>query len=101
MLVVARPLGYEGVVIAVGAEGELVELIHGSLAMFDQATVASPTRYGDDTAARVRRLQDHYGLRADGLVGPETMALLVALQRSGPHLSDGVDADASVSEPQQ
>ncbi len=101
MLVVPRPAGYDGVVISTGAEGPLVELIHAALFGFDRVAARLPARYGDDTAARIRRLQDQYGLNADGLVGPETMALLIAFQPQGPRLSDGVDADAFVSAPQQ
>ncbi len=101
VLVVPRPAGYDGVVIAAGAEGPLVELIHTALFGFDRVAAKLPARYGDDTTARIRRLQDHYGLNADGLVGPETMALLIAFQPHGPRLSDGVDVDAFVSAPQQ
>ncbi|MFE9653306.1 D-Ala-D-Ala carboxypeptidase family metallohydrolase [Micromonospora sp. NPDC006431] len=37
-------------------------------------------RYGTETAAAVRRFQSAYGLRADGIAGPQTFAKLYELQ---------------------
>lgn len=55
--------------------------------MFDGQSTTS-TRYEPHIAERVRALQDHYGLQADGLIGAETMALLMALQQAGPSSDD-------------
>lgn len=103
MLVVRRPPSYAGEVIAVGAEGPGVVLVHDAVAALDgvarpdEATAA----YDTGTSMRVRALQDRYGLRADGLIGPETMALLTALAAEGPRLSEPVADGAFVSGPQQ
>ena len=35
---------------------------------------------------RVRKLQTGYGIKPDGVVGPETLFALSALDESGPHL---------------
>ncbi|MFU8870346.1 D-Ala-D-Ala carboxypeptidase family metallohydrolase [Micromonospora sp. SL4-19] len=39
-------------------------------------------RYGPETAAAVRRFQSAYGLRADGIAGPQTFAKIYDLQDS-------------------
>ena len=101
LLAVPAPEAYDGALLAGGASGALVEQVHAALAEFDQASAVDATRYGDDTVERVRRLQAYFGLRADGLVGPETMAVLVALQRAGPKLSDVIDPQAFVSASQR
>ena len=35
---------------------------------------------------RVRKLQLAYGIQADGIIGPETLFALSALDETGPHL---------------
>ena len=40
---------------------------------------------------RVRKLQLSYGIQADGIIGPETLFALSALDDSGPHLSRTVE----------
>ncbi|MBK6726979.1 MAG: AAA family ATPase [Xanthomonadales bacterium] len=96
VLVVARPTGYDGGVIAPGADVSGLGVVHAGLAAFDGQSVES-ARYDERAAVRVRALQERYGLHADGLIGAETMALLMALQPGGPFLSkDGGDG-ASVS----
>ena len=40
---------------------------------------------------RVRKLQLSYGIQADGIIGPETLFALSALDESGPHLSRNVE----------
>jgi general secretion pathway protein A len=101
LLVTEAPLGYDGIVLGVGAVGALVERVHAALHGFDGRDAKAPGRYDADTAERVRQLQAHYGLRPDGVVGPETLALLVALGTEGPRLTDRIDEKAFVSAPQQ
>jgi murein L,D-transpeptidase YcbB/YkuD len=101
LLVVKPPEHYDGALLAKGAEGDVVRLIHAALAIFDGTEADDVRRFDDDTAQRVRALQLHYGLGADGVVGPETLALLMALQSTGPRLSDGRDPKAFVSVPQR
>jgi len=96
----AAPNGYAGEVLAPGSIGEYVTLVHRALALSD-GVLNDSDRYDDRTAQRVLALQEGFGLRADGLVGPETMALLVALAPGGPHLDDSVDVNAFVSGSQQ
>lgn len=40
---------------------------------------------------RVRKLQTAYGITADGLIGPETLFALSALDDAGPHLARTVE----------
>ncbi len=94
------PDDYAGEVLAPGSVGALVALIHRALSVSDGVVNASD-RYDETTAQRIRMLQERFGLHADGLVGPETMALVVALAPGGPRLSDSVDANAFVSSSQQ
>ena len=101
LLVTEAPQVYDGTVLGVGATGALVERVHAALHAFDGHEATVPGRYAAETAERVRRLQAHYGLRPDGVVGPETLALLVALGTEGPRLSDRIDEKAFVSAPQQ
>ncbi len=100
VLVVARPAGYDGGVIAPGADVSALGVVYAGLAAFD-GHAGESARYDEVAAERVRALQERYGLRGDGLIGAETMALLVALQQYGPFLSkDGGDgASVSVAQP--
>lgn len=50
------------------------------------ASSVGPAYFDAKLEARVRRLQRGYGIRADGIVGPETLFALVSLDPSGPHL---------------
>jgi general secretion pathway protein A len=40
---------------------------------------------------RVRKLQQGFGIPADGIVGPETLFALSSLDDAGPHLARNVD----------
>ena len=40
---------------------------------------------------RVHTLQLAYGIQADGIIGPETLFALSALDGSGPHLARTID----------
>lgn len=101
LMVAASPSFYDGNALAVGAVGPPIEFIHESLAEFDRETTLDPSRFTGETTLRIRRLQDRFGLLDDGIVGPETMALLIALQPGGPRLSDATGSGAFVSVPQQ
>jgi general secretion pathway protein A len=62
------------------------------LKTFDGGAGARPAATFDaDTEARVRKLQQAYGIRADGIVGPETLFALSALDDAGPHLARTVE----------
>jgi general secretion pathway protein A len=95
-----RPDGYTGEILAPGGQGAVVRFVNNVLARPDDIS-GDRSIYDAETSNRVRALQDRFGLNVDGLVGPETMALLVALAPAGPRLSDPIDAAAFVSRPQQ
>ena len=40
---------------------------------------------------RIRKLQIAYGIKPDGIVGPETLFALSALDENGPHLGHSVE----------
>ncbi len=90
------PDGYTGEVLAPGSVGDHVAFVHRAMALTDR-DASDLNRFDDRTSRHVVTLQDRFGLRADGLVGPETMALMVALASGGPHLDDPVDANTFVS----
>jgi general secretion pathway protein A len=48
------------------------------------------TTFDRTVEARVRNLQQRFGIAADGVVGPETMFALSSLETEGPHLARGV-----------
>lgn len=69
-----------------GDSGPGVAWLARSLQEFDG--IAAPSgRFDNAMEQRVRALQDAHGIRADGIVGPETLFALSALQDSGPHLA--------------
>lgn len=100
ILVSPRPPDFDGSVLTIGASDEIMNIVHAALGRFDDAIATDASRFDATTAERVRRLQAHYGLSADGLIGPATLAVLMAFQPVGPRLSDKVDAQAFVSAPQ-
>jgi general secretion pathway protein A len=51
---------------------------------------ADTTTFDAATEARVRNVQQRFGIAADGVVGPETMFALSSLETDGPHLARGV-----------
>lgn len=86
-LAVPSPDGYDGALLAAQARGPVVTEIHAALHRWDGGVAAQPDRFDDETRRRVEQLQQHFGLRADGLVGPDTLALILAFQPAGPTLS--------------
>jgi hypothetical protein len=47
---------------------------------------AGPAFFDAELEERVRKLQLAYGIKADGIIGPETLFALSALDEAGPHL---------------
>ena len=54
------------------------------------ATTSTPT-FDAALEERVRKLQQSYGIKADGIIGPETLFALSALDDAGPHLARTVE----------
>ncbi|MFC4728388.1 ExeA family protein [Coralloluteibacterium thermophilus] len=76
-----------------GDSGPQVDWLHDRLVeLGDIGTERSgPSRFDADMAAAVRRRQLAIGLRADGVVGPETLLALVADDGLGPQLRRSLD----------
>jgi general secretion pathway protein A len=73
-----------------GEGGPAVAWIEARLKSFD-GTNAPGTTFDAAMEERVRKLQQAYGIKADGIVGPETLFALSALDDAGPHLARTVD----------
>jgi general secretion pathway protein A len=50
-----------------------------------------PAYFDADMEERVRKLQLAYGIQADGIIGPETLFALSALEETGPHLTRNIE----------
>ncbi len=50
-----------------------------------------PAYFDADLVERVRKLQLAYAIQADGIIGPETLFALSALDESGPHLNRNIE----------
>ena len=75
-----------------GAGGPGVAWALDRLKTFDGGAGATPGATFDAAMqARVEKLQQAYGIRADGIIGPETLFALSALDDAGPHLSRTMD----------
>lgn len=72
-----------------GAAGPATAWVAEQLATLDDgdARAHGPSFYDAKLEARVRRLQQGFGLGADGIVGPETLFALSSLDAEGPHLA--------------
>ncbi len=79
--------------LARGDSGPSVGWVQDRLATFDNgvATKTHTPTFDADLEARVRKLQTAYGITADGLIGPETLFALSALDDAGPHLARTVE----------
>jgi len=74
-----------------GDAGPGVAWVKAQLARMDGgAADAGPAFFDDALAERVRKLQIAYGIKPDGIVGPETLFALSALDPAGPHLTRSV-----------
>jgi general secretion pathway protein A len=56
-----------------------------------KAADAGPAYFDAALEERVRKLQVAYGIKPDGIVGPETLFALSALDDAGPHLFRNVE----------
>ena len=71
----------------VGDAGEGVAWIKTQLGRMDgKANEPGPAFFDAGLEDRVRKLQTAYGITPDGIVGPETLFALSALDPNGPHL---------------
>ncbi len=75
-----------------GDAGAGVAWVMERLAKLDGVTAESGPAFFDTVLEdRVRRLQLAYGIQADGIVGPETLFALSAMDDAGPHLTRNVN----------
>lgn len=73
--------------VRLGETGPAAAWIKEKLERFDgRRTALGPALFDAEVEDRVRRLQIHYGLLPDGIVGPETLFVLSSLEEDGPHL---------------
>ncbi len=70
----------------IGDAGPGVAWVKEQLARMDGGGSVGPAFFDDALADRVRKLQTAYGIKPDGIVGPETLFALAALDPAGPHL---------------
>lgn len=79
--------------LSMGDAGPGVAWIKAQLARMDAGGGADtgPAYFDAVLAERVRKLQIAYGIRPDGIVGPETLFALSALDETGPHLFRNVE----------
>jgi general secretion pathway protein A len=71
-----------------GDAGAGVAWVKAQLALMDggKADDTGPAYFDAALEDRVRKLQNAYGIKPDGIIGPETLFALSALSESGPHL---------------
>jgi general secretion pathway protein A len=76
-----------------GDAGAGVAWIKAQLARMDggKSAETGPAYFDAALEERVRKLQIAYGVKPDGIVGPETLFALSALDESGPHLFHNIE----------
>ncbi|GAA0710427.1 AAA family ATPase [Dokdonella soli] len=76
-----------------GDAGAGVGWVTDRLATFDNGSAAKAhaAAFDANLEERVRKLQQAYGIKADGIIGPETLFALSALDDAGPHLARTVE----------
>ncbi|MEP6939425.1 MAG: AAA family ATPase [Rudaea sp.] len=75
-----------------GDAGEGVAWVKTQLARMDaKASEPGPAFFDAGVEERVRKLQTAYGITPDGVVGPETLFALSALDPNGPHLARNLE----------
>lgn len=77
----------------VGDAGPGVAWVKAQLARMDadKADDNGPAYFDTALEQRVRKLQEAYGIQPDGIVGPETLFALSALDDAGPHLYRNIE----------
>ncbi|MEO8802734.1 MAG: AAA family ATPase [Rudaea sp.] len=77
----------------VGDAGPSVAWVKAQLARMDadKSDDNGPAYFDTTLEQRVRKLQEAYGIKPDGIVGPETLFALSALDDSGPHLYRNIE----------
>ena len=78
----------------IGDAGPGVAWVKAQVARMDGAKGpdAGPAYFDATLEQRIRKLQAAYGISPDGVVGPETLFALSALDDSGPHLAREVNS---------
>jgi general secretion pathway protein A len=75
-----------------GDAGAGVAWVKTQLARMDgKMADAGPAFFDSTLEERVRKLQIAYGIQPDGIVGPETLFALSALDPAGPHLARNIE----------
>jgi general secretion pathway protein A len=76
-----------------GDAGPGVAWVKQQLAHMDKgkAADAGPAYFDASLEERVRKLQTAYGIKPDGIVGPETLFALSSLDDGGPHLYRNIE----------
>jgi len=75
-----------------GDAGAAVAWVKARLARMDgRPTDAGPAYFDAALEERIRKLQTAYGIKPDGIVGPETWFALSALDDAGPHLYRNIE----------
>ena len=75
-----------------GDAGPGVAWVKSQIAHMDGKIADAGPAYFDSTLEeRIRKLQIAYGIKPDGIVGPETLFALSALDENGPHLVRNVE----------
>jgi general secretion pathway protein A len=74
-----------------GDAGPGVAWVRAHLARMDSKGDTGPAYFDAALEERVRKLQTAYGIKPDGIVGPETLFALSALDDAGPRLFRNID----------
>ena len=74
-----------------GASGAGVDWAVARLDAFDDKGHVAGQVFDAAMETRVRALQQAYGIKSDGIIGPETLFALSALDDAGPHLARTVE----------
>ncbi len=76
-----------------GDAGPAIAWVKRNLSHLDGRADAEtgPAYFDAELVERVRKLQLAYAIQADGIIGPETLFALSALDESGPHLTRNIE----------